>query len=123
MDQLFAKFLCSSPLLRVLRSLVISPNPRHLRDIAKNNSLSVSGVSDILRRLKESGLIKDKKTGNKKVISLNLDKESLEWLQDLFVAYEKAFLAERSKRFSRYAIQRIEWMEASYRMFKEIKRR
>lgn len=91
--------IASQPLMLILRGLLFN-RQRHLRDLAKQYSLSPSGVSDIIRRSIEFGVLVDKRVGNRKCYALNISTEERAHLRNIFVTYENHALAQRATRFS-----------------------
>ena len=117
-----ADYICSLPLLRVTKSLAFASRPRHLRDLASEHSLSPSGVNDILRRLKKAGVLREKRVGNKRYLSLDLHPEELECLRNLFQISEYASLEKRARRFSKGAAEKLEWMDEAFKFYRKVKK-
>ena len=115
------EYLNAQPLLQVLRSLTMSPEPRHLRDLATVHSLSVAGVSDILRRLTQIGAIKETRRKNRKYFVLAIPPLEKESLIQFFVTSEEHFLRNRAIRFSDGAAEKIRWMERAFTDYRTLK--
>jgi DNA-binding transcriptional regulator GbsR (MarR family) len=116
------RYLSSQPLFKVLNSLLLSPYPRHLRDLAREQQLSVSGVSDIVRRLKDEGLIQEKRVGNKNLFSLKLSSNERRSIFPLFQEFQNKALRERASRFAKRAEEKLEWMDEAYTFYRKVKR-
>ena len=63
-------YLGAQPTLMIIKGLLQSSRPRHIRDIASQYSLSPAGASDILRRLNELGILKETSSGNRRCFSI-----------------------------------------------------
>ena len=121
MPQSLITYLGSQPIFALLRGLALAPSPRHLRELARAYSLSPAGVTDILRRLKSLGVLKEARQGNKRFFSLALTLEEQRFLDGIFKGYEQQLIAERVARFSKEAPERLQWMDEAYQFFKEVK--
>ncbi|NDC38394.1 MAG: hypothetical protein EBZ48_10125 [Proteobacteria bacterium] len=113
--------LCDQPTLQIIRRLLLSPEQPHLRDLAKNSSLSPAGVSDILRRLKALGVLTEKRIGNRRCLGLNISAEERDCLSALFREYERASLQRRAARFSQTAAEKLQWMDQTYTFYSRLK--
>jgi DNA-binding MarR family transcriptional regulator len=118
--------LAKQSYFRVLRCLLqtrrLQPeSQRHLRDIAESCELSVSGVSDVLRRLKKEGLLRISRKKNKKYFELCISHEERSCLENLFSLYERIFIRERAKQFSTHALQKFLWMDAAFEDAKRLR--
>lgn len=107
-------YLAKQPIARILAGLLGAEGPKHLREIAKDLGLSVSGTADMLRRLEEAGIVQSHREGKRRIFSPSISDEEREILEGFFAAAEEAFLRERAKRFSKTALQKFEWMDAAY---------
>ena len=116
------KYLGSQPVMRVVRGLMLSPRPRHIRDLAAQYSFSPAGVSDILRRLRRTGLLKEVREGNRRSFSLDLPKGERDCLQMFFSIFERSLLEERVARFSRNAPEKLQWMDDAYSFYRNVKK-
>jgi DNA-binding MarR family transcriptional regulator len=108
--------------MQVLRRLMLSHGQRHLRDLAKDSSLSPAGVSDILRRFKEVGALSEKRVGNRRCLRLKLSDEERDCLKAFFLVQEHTVLRQRSSRFSQGASERLKWMDETYEFYHRIKK-
>jgi len=115
-------WLGSQPAIRIIRGLLLSPKPRHLRDLASQYELSPAGASDILRRLKKAGILKEQREGNRRCFYLNLSEEELAHLTSLFQVFERRLIEERAIKISRHAIDRLTWMDKAYKFYRGIKK-
>ena len=107
--------------MKLLRGLMLSSGPMHLRELASDYSLSPAGVSDLLRRLKKLGVIREKKLGNRRGIFLNFSPHEQEGLRNFFAAIEKDFIMQRARRFDRNAMEKFEWMDEAYEFYRGLK--
>lgn len=116
------KYLGSQPIMTVLRGLMLSSRPRHIRDLASQYSFSPAGVSDIIRRLNETGVLTEVRQGNRRCFSLNLSALEAACLSDFFSIFQNALLKERSVRFSRNAADKLKWMNQAYEFYRDVKK-
>ena len=105
------KMLGDQPVMKLVRGLIDSNEPRHLRELASQYSLSPSGVSDILRRLSALGVLEETKVKNRRCFSLSLPGEEVEVLRQFFRIYEGRIVQERASRFSKGAYERLSAMD------------
>ena len=115
------RFVGDLPLMKVLRAFLRSPRPRHLRELCSVCELSPGGVSDILRRLDEAGVLKRSAHGNRKYHTLRLDEQEQKVFEELFSLYEKIAMQERAQEFGKHAPAKLEWMDEAYSFFKQVK--
>lgn len=108
--------------MRLLRGLIIGDGPRHLRELADTYALSPAGVSDIIRRLRQIGVLKEARVRNKRYFTLNLSSHEHECLKRFFADVDKSVLESRAKRFSRNAAQKLQWMDDAYKFYRNIKK-
>lgn len=122
MAESLAKHLGEQPLIAVLRALFLSVKPLHIRGLAAQTSLSPAGVWDIIRRLREWGVLVESARGNRRFFLLVPSARSTPGLAELFAASEQAFLRERAKILSRGAAKRFAWMEEALSYSRVLKR-
>jgi DNA-binding GntR family transcriptional regulator len=115
-------WLGSQPAIQIIRGLLLSPKPRHLRDLASQYELSPAGASDILRRLKKAGILKEFREGNRRCFALNVSKEELVHLTDLFELFERRLIEDRAARLNKDAIERFKWMDEAYQFYRGVKK-
>jgi len=108
--------------MKVIRGLLLGPEPRHIRDLAVQYSLSPAGVSDIIRRLIKVGVLTEVRRGNKRCFSLNLSEQEHECLKEYFLIFDNTLLEKRAKRFSRNAQAKLIWMDEAYPFYRGVKR-
>lgn len=120
---LLAQYLSAQPLMKIIRSLVFSSRPRHVRDLAAEQLVSPAGAADILRRLKEAGVLRERREGNRRCVFLSLAPEEAESLRAFFLISDYAKLEERAQRFQRGAVQKLQWMDETFKFFREVKRK
>lgn len=109
-------------MMHLLRILSLSDRPRHLRDLADRCALSPAGVSDILRRLRQIGALKEKRLSNKRYFVLDMPPLELECLKRFFTDVDKSVLQARAKRYSRHAVKKLQWMDDAYKFYRDIKK-
>lgn len=114
-------FLLDQPAFKVIRGLLTSPKPRHLRDLASQYELSPAGVSDIIRRLKEAGVLHEQRKGNRRYFRLVLNEQERAHFESLFSIYELNVVRERASRYSRGAADKLADMDEAYSFYKKIK--
>lgn len=122
MEEPIVRYISDLPLMKVLRAFVVRPKPRHLRELATVCGLSPGGVSDILRRLSDLGVLEATKHGNRKCYSLNISPQELGCLRRLFALDQESRLKERAERFSQNAAEKLAWMDETWGFFREVKK-
>ncbi|MBX7143112.1 MAG: winged helix-turn-helix domain-containing protein [Oligoflexia bacterium] len=115
-------FLCSQPVMQLIRGLINATRPRHLRELAYQHSLSPSGVSDIIRRLRKAGILNEIRQGNRRCFSLRLPPTELDCLRTFFRTFENAMIEQRSARFSANAAKKLEWMDEAYKFYRGVRK-
>ncbi|MCI5064769.1 winged helix-turn-helix domain-containing protein [bacterium] len=116
-----SQYLCDQPFFKVLQGLYYSTAPRHLRELARDYSLSPSGVSDILRRLRKLNLVREEQVKNRKVYSLTLSDGEAAFLEQLFRLHQNTCIETRAPRFEKFAAEKLQWMDEAYLFFKRAK--
>ena len=116
-------FLADQPTFKIIRGLLTSHRPRHLRDLALQYELSVAGVSDILRRLKDAGVLHEERLGNRRCFRLNITDEERACLSHFFSVYELILVKERAPTYSKGASARLEGMDEAYSFYRKVKKR
>ncbi len=119
---MFVNFLCSQPLMKVVKGLIYNSRPRHIRDLASSYSLSPAGVSDIIRRLNKEGLLTEMSKGNKRCFTLNLTPSEIKCLKNFYLIQEADFIKKRSARFNINAEEKLKWMDEAYEFYREFKK-
>jgi DNA-binding MarR family transcriptional regulator len=119
-DSLIAHIF-SEPIIRVVRGLALSPEPLHVREIATRYNLSPAGVSDILKRLKDLGAIKDQRIGNRRCIFLSLSAVDSDCLDQILRSYEENTIRQRAPRLSKRAADKLKWMDQTFILFSKKK--
>lgn len=122
MPRSLSVLLASLPLMRLVRGLLLSPRPRHLRDLAARNALSPAGVSDMLKRLSRAKVLIESRHSNRRYFSLKISTEERHCLESLFKHYENYLISSRSRKFSRNAATRLEWMDETYEYYRLVKK-
>jgi DNA-binding MarR family transcriptional regulator len=111
---------------QILRGLLTSPQPRHLRELARDYKASPAGVSDVLDRLKKAGVLVEQKRGNRRLFSLRLGDQERECLHKLFREYELQRVRHRAQRINKHperTIARLQDMDEMYSFYRKAKRR
>ena len=121
MQNSLISYLAKQPMLLIIRGLMTSQQPRHLRDLATQYKLSPAGVSDILRRLKETGFLKEEKQGNRRCVSLQMTEEERDCLTRLFSVYEMAAVRQRAAKFGKNAATKLKGMDEMYSFYRRVK--
>jgi DNA-binding MarR family transcriptional regulator len=116
------RLLSAQPFMQVVRGLLMSPAPRHLRDLAAQYGYSPAGVSDIVRRLKDAGVLTEKRTGNRLYLSLELSTEERESLMEFFTCADNSRLRERATRLGEHAADKLAWMDEAFQFHRSLKR-
>lgn len=114
-------YLLNQPLFSILRTLYLSSKPLHLREIAARNRLSPSGSWDIMRRLKEQGLVSETRNKNKRYFLLTIAEDDKKLLSSLFFNYEKLFIKKRAEKISLNAQAKLSWIDEAYTFYKKQK--
>ena len=109
--------------MRLIRALLLSSKPRHIRDLAAEYGMSPSGVSDILRRLQKAGVLKEFKNGNKRAFLLSISDEERNCLREFFRVFERRWLEDRAPSFNKRAKEKLEWMDEEYKFYRDVKGR
>jgi DNA-binding MarR family transcriptional regulator len=115
-------YILDLPLFSVLRTLYLASKPLHLREIAARNRLSPSGSWDIMRRLKEQGLISETRNKNKRCFLLTITEDDKKLLGALFFDYEKLFIKKRAEKISLNAQAKLSWIDEAYTFYKKNKK-
>jgi DNA-binding Lrp family transcriptional regulator len=111
---------------KVIRGLMSSAQPRHLRDLARDYRASPSGISDIVRRLRKAGVLEETREGNRLLFSLRIDPLEKECLEQFFKLYERQRILQRAQRKnarSERLLAKLEAMDEMYTFYRKAKRR
>lgn len=121
MTQSIIKYIGSQPLMKVIRSLLLSSKPRHLRDLASSHNLSPAGVSDIIQRLDKLGVLSEVRKGNRRAFNLKLTEIERECLKKFFGVFQNCILEERAIMLSRNAAKKLKWMDEAHKFYRGVK--
>ncbi len=121
MKKSLINYLCEQPLMKVLRSFVLVSQPRYIRELAAQHSLSPAGVADIIGRLKKTGVLRQKKEKNRLCYFLDVSVEEMLCLRALFSQDQVYRLEKRACRFRGRAGQRFKWMAQASEVAQAIK--
>jgi DNA-binding transcriptional ArsR family regulator len=126
MDSFLISYLAEGLPFEIVRGLVTSARPRHLRELAREYGASPAGVSDILARLKMAGVLDERREGNRRLFSLRIGDEDRECLMGLFKVYELQRVRRRAHRANRRSaamIAKLNDMDEMYTFYRKAKRR
>ena len=116
-------FLAEQPTFKIIRGLLACGRSRHLRDLASQYHLSPAGVSDIIRRLKSAGALREERKGNRRYFRLHLNAQEQRCFVNLLSLYEFELVRERAPRLGKGAAEKLAGMDVAYRFYRRIKRR
>jgi len=119
------KYLGDIPTFTVIRALLLSSKPRHIRDLARQYSISPAGVSDIIRRLQGLGILKESRVANRRCFSLEIPEEERRCLNEFFAMHQIACLRERALLLNKSALKKFCWIDEvrdSYRVIKRARK-
>ncbi len=114
--------LGEQPLMRIVRGLLLNPEPLHIRELASRYALSPAGVSDIARRLKKAGVLKAVHIGNKRCLSLALSDDEKDCLRQFFKIASRSTLEKRASAFSKTAKEKLNWMDEAFEFYRTVKK-
>lgn len=100
-------YLAEGLQFQILRGLLTSARPRHLRELAREYGASPAGVSDIISRLKKAKVLVEQRQGNRRLVSLRIAEEERKCLSDLFKLYELRRVRQRAQRINRDSARMI----------------
>lgn len=123
MTRSLISFLASQPTFKIIRGLMSSSKPRHLRELASQYDLSPAGVSDIIRRLQAAGVLSEERKGNRRYLTLQMSAKEQNCFNELFSIYELDLVRERAPKFGKGAAAKLEGMDEGYLFYKNAKRR
>jgi hypothetical protein len=115
------EYLCKQATLRIIRGLLISSKPRHIRQMASSYGLSPAGVSSIIGRLNRQGVLKETRIGNRRCFTLKISNAERESLNSLFSSLEKLLIEKRAKKLSRHSKAKLGWMDETQEFYAAIK--
>jgi DNA-binding MarR family transcriptional regulator len=107
--------------MTILRGLLLSSKPRHLRDLSAQYLISPAGVSDIIRRLSALGILRENRDKNKIGYTLICSDTEAQCLKNMFLIYQRTQLEQRSVRFSKNAIDKFKWIDESAEFYRQIR--
>lgn len=112
--------------LQIVRGLLTSAEPRHLRDLARDYDASPAGVSDVVARLKKAGVLIETKRGNRRLFSLCVSDQERECLTSLFKVYESQRVRARAQRINKHPERiaaKLLDMEEMFLFYRQAKKR
>lgn len=95
----------------------------HLRQLAARHNLSTGTVTDILRRFKRAGVVKETKVKNRKCYALQIPETERKVMGIFFKEYESNLIRERAPLYSVRSKERLEAMDELYSFYKKVKRK
>jgi len=119
-------YLAEGLQFQILRGLLTSPRPRHLRELARDYGASPAGVSDIISRFKAAQVLIEERQGNRRVFSLRIAEDERACLSELFKLYELRRVQQRAARINRDSarmIAKLSDMDEMYTFYRRGKRR
>lgn len=126
MDSSLISYLAEGLQFQILRGLLTSPRPRHLRELAREYAASPAGVSDILSRLKKAQVLVEQRQGNRRLFRLRLGEQERECICNLFKLYELQRVRQRARRMNRNPermIRKLRDMDEMYSFYRKSKPR
>ncbi len=119
-------YLAEGLQFQILRGLLTSPRPRHLRELAREYGASPAGVSDIISRLTKANVLVEQRQGNRRLFSLRIGEDERMALSALFKLYELRRVRQRADRINRDSarmIAKLSDMDEMYSFYRKGKRR
>jgi len=119
-------YLAEGLQFQILRGLLTSPRPRHLRELAREYGASPAGVSDIISRFKAAKVLIEERRGNRRLFSLRIAEDERACLSELFKLYESRRVRQRADRINRDSarmIAKLSDMDEMYSFYRKGKRR
>lgn len=119
-------YLAEGLQFQILRGLLTSPRPRHLRELAREYGASPAGVSDVISRLKKAKVLVEERRGNRRLFSLRIAEDERACLSELFKLYELGRVRQRAQRLNRDSarmIAKLSDMDEMYSFYRKGKRR
>lgn len=119
-------YLAEGLQFQILRGLLTSSCPRHLRELAREYGASPVGVSDIIDRLKKAKVLVEERQGNRRLFSLRIAEDERSCLSDLFKLYELRRVRKRADRINRDSariIAKLSDMDEMYSFYRKGTRR
>ena len=126
MVRFLVSYLAEDLTFRVVRGLLSGGKPRHLRELARQYRASPAGISDVLQRLSEAGILVEIRRGNRRLLTLKVLDQERESLLGLFKVYESQRLLQRAHRTNKNSKRlraRLEGMDEMYRFYRGAKER
>ena len=126
MDSSLIAYLAEGLQFQILRGLLTSPRPRHLRELAREYGASPAGVSDIISRLKKAKALVEERQGNRRLFSLRIAEDERACLSELFKLYELRRVRQRADRMNRDSarlVAKLRDMDEMYSFYRKGKRR
>lgn len=109
------EFLVNQGWMKAIYVLHRSGRARCLRELVDLTGLSPGGVQDLMRRLESNHIVQTRRSNNKLLYSLNLDKEELSLLDTIFLLEEKRKMQSRAELFSSRYEQAVGWIDETLR--------
>lgn len=126
MDHLLVSYLAQDLTFKIVRGLFSGGAPRHLRELARDYAASPAGVADVIKRLKDAGVVVETRRGNRRLISLKMSERERESLARLFAVYESQRVRTRAKHINRHPdriANKLKDMDEMYEFYRTTKKR
>jgi|GEM_PF-1402110 len=126
MDSSLIAYLAEGLQFQILRGLLTSPRPRHLRELAREYRASPAGVSDIISRLKKAKVLVEERQGNRRLFSLRIAEDERACLSEFYKLYELRRVRQRADRINRDSarmVAKLRDMDEMYSFYRKEKRR
>ena len=126
METFLISHLAEGLQFQILRGLLTSARPRHLRELARDYGASPAGVTDVINRLKRANVLVEERLGNRRLFSLKLSEQDRECLGRFFRNYELQRVRQRAQRVNRNSekiIAKLSDMDEMYSFYKRAKGR
>lgn len=126
MEHLLVSYLAQDLTFKIVRGLFSGGAPRHLRDLARDYAASPAGVADVIKRLRDAGVVIETRQGNRRLINLKMSERERESLASLFAVYESQLVRTRAKRMNRHPdriANKLKDMDEMYEFYRAAKQR
>ncbi len=112
----FSNFLVSQNWMGVLKCLILFERSLSLREFVDYLEMSPAGVRDILRRLKEFNVIKEKREKNKCFYELHLNEVDKAFLKNVINKQSIQHIKQRVPEFSSRVSAAYSWNDESIKL-------
>lgn len=126
METFLISHLAEGLQFQIVRGLLTSARPRHLRELARDYGASPAGVTDVINRLKRANVLVEERLGNRRLFRLKISEQDRECLGRFFKNYELQRVRQRAQRVNRNSekiIAKLSDMDEMYSFYKGAKGR